>query len=219
MISSSSKKVWLLALLGCLVVVVITTLLLAPSGQQENVAADTTTPATSLEDHSHEYPGEFCGTPSPTEEEKASMQEVFIAWEQQRHGHHSPTLDSPNIFAVSIEEPYTVPVYMHVMAQDESTGIVNDAKIEAMMNALSAGYQGAGFTFELAGRETTFNADWFNCSDISLEVEKEFKTALKQGDTNSLNIYLCQVCPAKPCRLGFSTYPKDAGSLLDGAGA
>jgi len=86
----------------------------------------------------------------------------------------------------------TVPVYWHVIT-DGGQGNVTDTQIRNQIAVLNSGFAGssgganAGFTFTLAGISRDNNAVWY--ASRSAGAEHDFKTALKQGGDNALNVY------------------------------
>jgi hypothetical protein len=84
------------------------------------------------------------------------------------------------------------------------------------MSELNAGHQGTGFEFLLAATDTVFNETWYECSDASAQLQRQFKATLYKHGSNVLNVYLCNLCVAQPCKLGYSTFPEAAGKIMDG---
>jgi pregnancy-associated plasma protein-A len=104
----------------------------------------------------------------------------------------------------------TIPVYFHVVAasRNPADGWVSSKQvrdqIEVLNNTFAGGRGGAdtGFRFQLAGTTRTINADWFAQETFADEVE--MKSALKQGDATTLNIY----STSGGGFLGWAYYPK-----------
>jgi Pregnancy-associated plasma protein-A len=88
----------------------------------------------------------------------------------------------------------TIPVWVHVITPDGTTGNVSDALIDdqiAVLNNTYAGGEGGfntGFRFTLAGVDRTVNADWFNANPGG--AERAMKRALHTGGPETLNMYL-----------------------------
>ncbi len=86
----------------------------------------------------------------------------------------------------------TLPVYFHVITNGR-TGNVSKSTVKEQINVLNLSFGGfyggvnTGFRFELKGLDYTDNAAWFNQATFGDEVA--MKSALKRGDSTSVNIY------------------------------
>jgi hypothetical protein len=87
-----------------------------------------------------------------------------------------------------------IPVWVHVITPDGTTGNVSQALIEDQIDVLNntfAGGEGGantGFAFTLAGVDRTVNADWFYANPGGKE--RAMKRALYKPGNNVLNMYL-----------------------------
>jgi hypothetical protein len=144
-----------------------------------------------------------CGTISPTEEERAAMRATTAAWTDRR---------GPSVRQSTLN--YTVPVYVHVMAANLTTGVVNSTQIDTMIAFANSAFQKSGVPFylNLTGTDVTYNETYFNCQTAT---ERNYKAALKKGGSDTVNLYLCDLCPGSPCQMGFASYPTK-NSILDG---
>lgn len=109
----------------------------------------------------------------------------------------------------------TVPVYWHVMTNG-TAGKLTSAQINSQLTVLNNAYASSGFSFTLAGTETTTNSDWFSIAMPRNGGEprdaKAMKTALHKGSTNALNLYSTTFSDGT---LGYAQFP--GGNLtLDG---
>jgi hypothetical protein len=147
-----------------------------------------------------------CGTISPTEEEREAMRATHSAWEMAR---------GPLSRRTTVN--YTIPVYVHVLAANETTGVVNSTQIDTMLSFVNNVYQknGVPFYFNLTGTDVIYNETYFNCQTAR---ERDYKVPLKKGGSDTVNLYLCDLCPGSPCQMGYSTYPSAATSPFDGIG-
>ncbi|MFL5319653.1 MAG: zinc metalloprotease [Myxococcaceae bacterium] len=108
------------------------------------------------------------------------------------------------------------PVYVHVIRS--GTGIANgdvpDSQIASQISVLNAAYAGTGVQFTLAGTDRTTNATWYTMGP-GTQAEKDAKTALHKGGSNTLNLYLAN--PGGGL-LGWATFPFDytKSPLMDG---
>ncbi len=113
----------------------------------------------------------------------------------------------------------TVPVWVHVLTPDGTTGnvsqaIIND-QIGVLNNTFAGGEGGArtGFRFTLAGVDRTENADWYNAGING--AERAMKRALHRGGPETLNLYLATASDF----LGWAYLPKvvtQGNAFLDG---
>lgn len=98
----------------------------------------------------------------------------------------------------------TINVYFHVI-RDGQRGNVTNAQITAQMRVLNDAYAQGGWRFRLVRTTRTDNSAWFTAS-MGSAVERQMKTALRQGGADDLNIY-----SANPGGglLGWATFPFD----------
>lgn len=109
----------------------------------------------------------------------------------------------------------TIQTYVHVL-HDGAEGLVTEQMIKDQMDVLNAAYASRGFRFEMARSERgnpnpdyTNNAAWFRDDEIG------YKTALKEGSADDLNIYINN----GGGYLGYAYYPTVVGTpyeILDG---
>jgi hypothetical protein len=141
------------------------------------------------DDHSHNhrglvgYSGEpnnsnKCGTPDPTTEQRARMRAATIEWKAKQGPPGARQAKS-----------YTIKTWIHVLAKDATTGQMTQEEIDFMITSLNKYYTGSGLSFELAGSETIENESWYNCG---YDNELEFKAASRQGERDTLNIWVRQ---------------------------
>ncbi len=100
----------------------------------------------------------------------------------------------------------TIPVVFHVIAKSRTAagGWVTDKQIAEQIRVLNEAYAaaGTGFRFRLADTTRTINAEWYAMTSFAAETEA--KTALRQGDAKTLNIY----ANSGGGLLGWAYYPK-----------
>jgi Pregnancy-associated plasma protein-A len=102
----------------------------------------------------------------------------------------------------------TIPVYFHVFT-DGATGALTKQDLQTQINVLNSDYAGfeggayTGFSFKLAGADSTNNADWFHNLNPGTSIEREAKAATHVGDAHVLNIWTTD----GPSYLGFATFP------------
>jgi hypothetical protein len=107
----------------------------------------------------------------------------------------------------------TIPVYVHVIRSATGAGGVTATQIANQISVLNAAYSAAGFTFTLAGTDTTNNGTWYTCTGGSCETA--MKNALHKGSADDLNLYTNNMGGGL---LGWATFPWSYSSspLLDG---
>jgi hypothetical protein len=108
----------------------------------------------------------------------------------------------------SLTASRSVPVYFHVVTAG-AAGQVSRAALQKQIDVLDAAYKPAGFSFLLAGVDTTDNPGWFAKVAPGSREETAMKTALRKGGSNALNLYT-----ANPSGgiLGWATFPWDYAS-------
>jgi hypothetical protein len=113
----------------------------------------------------------------------------------------------------------TITTYVHVL-HDGNEGRLSPRAIRDQIDVLNGAYAAHGFRFELApgtpgnpNPDYTDNAVWFR--DATLSDEVAYKTALKEGSGDDLNIYTTSGAGF----LGYAYYPTIVGTdfqVLDG---
>ncbi len=106
----------------------------------------------------------------------------------------------------------TIPVYFHVIT-DGTKGKVSASQISQQVTVLNNAYASSGFSFSLAGTDTTVNSRWYTGLRSGSKAEKDMKKALRKGDMGDLNIYTANLGGSL---LGWATFPKTAYDTYDG---
>jgi hypothetical protein len=106
----------------------------------------------------------------------------------------------------------TVDVYMHIIT-DGTNGKLTTTQVANQISVLNAAYAPSGFTFRLAGTDTTTNASWYSGLTDGTSQERAMKTALRKGDMGDLNIYSADLGGGL---LGWATFPKARQDVMDG---
>lgn len=119
----------------------------------------------------------------------------------------APTSTTSAAFAAT-----TVNVYFHVIT-DGTNGKVSAQQINNQLAVLNTAYMNAGFSFTLAGTDTTVNSRWYTNLRSGSKAEKDMKRALRKGDMGDLNIYTAQLGGSL---LGWATFPKSTYDSYDG---
>ena len=105
----------------------------------------------------------------------------------------------------------TVNVYFHVIT-DGTNGKLTSSQISSQLSILNNAYAGSGFSFTLAGTDTTTNARWYDLRSGSRN-EKDMKRALRKGTMDDLNVYTANL---QGGLLGWATFPRSSYSYMDG---
>jgi hypothetical protein len=107
----------------------------------------------------------------------------------------------------------SIPVYVHIIRNSSGGGGVTSAQINSQINVLNAAYASAGYSFTLAGTDTTNNSTYYTCSGGTCETN--MKNALRKGTASALNLYTNNMGDGL---LGWATFPSSYKSSpkLDG---
>jgi hypothetical protein len=148
-----------------------------------------------------------CNSPPLTVRQRSSMMAVS-EWAKPR-GSTSSRQSSP---------VYTVPVIVHVLANQTHPNVVTKTKLETMIDAMNKDFQrsDASFIFDLQKITLTINDDWYNCTEDSNN--DEFKGALYESSDGlgTLNVYMCS--HLNSAFYGYGTRPGEAPGWRDGVG-
>ncbi len=110
----------------------------------------------------------------------------------------------------------TVDVYWHVITNGTS-GKLTTSQINSQLSVLNNAYASAGFSFRLAGTETTTNSDWYSIAFPASGAEpsdaKAMKNALHRGTKAALNLYSSTFSDGT---LGYAQFPSSGSLALDG---
>jgi hypothetical protein len=144
----------------------------------------------------------ICGTKSLSDVEIAADADRVVALKNRRGNAKAGSL-------------ITIKTYVHVL-HDGLEGRLSERTIRDQIAVLNAAYAARGFRFEMAASvpgnpnpDYTDNAAWFNDDEFA------YKTALKEGSGDDLNIYTNSGAGF----LGYAYYPAIVGSasaVLDG---
>ena len=106
----------------------------------------------------------------------------------------------------------TIPVYVHVIT-DGTNGKISATRINQQITVLNNAYASSGFTFALAGTDTTVNSQWYTNLRSGSRAEKQMKATLRKGDMGDPNIYTAKLGGSL---LGWATFPKSTYDSYDG---
>jgi hypothetical protein len=106
-----------------------------------------------------------------------------------------------------ITASHVVPVYWHIIKSSACTGGVTSQQINDSISVINAAYAPAGFSFSLAGTDTSCNDGWYTSTGGSTETA--MKTTLRKGGSNALNVYSNNMGGGL---LGWSTFPSSYAS-------
>jgi hypothetical protein len=133
--------------------------------------------------------GVRCGTPSPSPEEVARVQEALRPGIRQR--------------ALEAGETVVVPVAFHVVRRDDGSADVTEQMILDQMDVLNAAYLESGFQFTLESVDRTDNSAW-STHTPGTAAESNMKQALAVDPASTLNMYACDLGGGL---LGYATFP------------
>lgn len=106
-----------------------------------------------------------------------------------------------------------IPVYWHTITNSSGQGALSTQQINSQISVLNNAYASTGWSFTLAGSNTTANNSWYTCTGGTCE--SQMKNALRQGSADDLNIYANNMGGGL---LGWATFPSSYNSSpkLDG---
>lgn len=99
-------------------------------------------------------------------------------------------------------------VYVHVIRTSSGTGGPTTAQMNSQVSVLNAAYASTGWSFSVAGTNTTNNSSWYTAGYGS-SAETQMKNALRQGSADDLNIYYNNMGGGL---LGWATFPSSYNS-------
>ena len=107
----------------------------------------------------------------------------------------------------AVEQKVVVPIYWHVISQDDSLegGNIPDWQIVGSIDVLNQDYAGTGLQFELIDTDRVVNANWFNTVAPEEPSQTDMKYSLRKGNALTLNIYT--VGFSSEDLLGYATFP------------
>ncbi len=101
-----------------------------------------------------------------------------------------------------------VPVYVHRIHPSAGGGNATDQQVTDQISILNAAYGGSGFSFTLTLTTDTTNDAWYTATP-GTSAETAMKSALRQGGSNALNVYLNNMGGGL---LGWATFPSSYAS-------
>ena len=117
-----------------------------------------------------------CGTHTPNFADRLRAQKVLDGYTAV-HGE-----------SLREEQLITIPTIWHSIRKSDGSEGVSDQAILDAIAVLNGAYASSGFEFALQGNTTTDN-DSYYFAQIFTQAEFDMKSALRQGDASTLNIY------------------------------
>ena len=131
--------------------------------------------------------GARCMTPNADDDDIAEMSRIVENWTQQ---------------PVDLRfEVLKIPLYIHVMENEDGDGAVSDVQIKDQVDAMNAAF-GPDIQYVLQEKIVTVNNGWHRC-ELGKN-ERDMKNELRRGGSETLNIYLCEPIGGL---LGWATLP------------
>ncbi|WP_375768175.1 zinc metalloprotease [Archangium gephyra] len=96
----------------------------------------------------------------------------------------------------------SIPVYFHIIKSSAGGGGVTTTQINNQITVLNNAYAPSGFSFYLAGTDTTNNDSYYTCTGGTCETN--MKNALRKGTATALNFYTNNMGGGL---LGWATFP------------
>jgi hypothetical protein len=144
-----------------------------------------------------------CGTDDPSWHEKLAMAQAATDWKKASNNNNTKhrSLFTHNLADTNI----TIPVYFHILQYNQTIGTMKQSTItEGFLPTLNKAYAGTPFRFALESVHRIINPDYHNCTKGANE--QTFKEQLRLGDTDALNVYICNAYDAENVS-GWSYYP------------
>ena len=108
---------------------------------------------------------------------------------------------------------YTIPLYFHVIHKDDETNPISAERLQFYMDYLNDGYQDSVVRFDHQETTYNYNTEWATGARTS-SIEVDFKSQLRRGSMESLNVYVVHSLLPPPGELvllapwtGFSYLP------------
>ena len=134
-----------------------------------------------------------CGTRTPSDEEALAVQnEIYARTSKGGSGGGTTSVTGG-----------TIDVYFHVITSTSGQGALSSRDIGAQMTVLNDAYAAQGWSFRLAGTDTTANNEWY-AMGYGSQAEGAAKSALRRGTADDLNIYTANLGDNL---LGWATFP------------
>lgn len=180
----------------------------SPTGNHLRATTPKMTAQRQLEATTDALATEECGFVEPTNDEIKADQSRMRSWRIKRADTQADA-----------QFDYSMPVYAHVIQPSADQDIVPDSNVQTYMTYLNNAFSGISpFTFYLVEITRTVNSVWSNdCRNSTNEVA--YKSILKRGGKESLNIYLCNLVPNGPGKAllaGFTYSPSQNVGVKDG---
>lgn len=145
-----------------------------------------------------------CGTPEPNAKEAQFRENLFLALKSDKGRGNPNGGGGGDGGGGSTPTATTIDVYFHVIASASGAGDVSN-RVNQQMAVLSAGYGSTVFSFNLVATTYSENDSWYTAG-YGTAAEASMKSALRQGDAETLNIYANGMGGGL---LGWATFPSD----------
>lgn len=117
--------------------------------------------------------------------------------------------------------PVRIPVYVHVIREDDTTGNVSDAAIAQQLAVLNAGFAGTigpggentGFVFDLVDTDRSNRPDDY---PTRFDDDAELKQDLREGGHRALNVYITDIAPDGVSGVATTPDLPESNRALDG---
>jgi len=221
-VSGSLYCLWLLAMTVASAVVVSACDGLAASSSlrrgEEEIFVDNFSSSSS-------YQSLGCGTHDPSERVQLQMGISAVEWNKKRK--NDELQKRRNLFAGRrdlSDVSYVIQTKFHVVQKNrENVGEVTSTQIRnGYMSSLNEAFEQTPFRFELLGDVSVIvDRDLYECSYANERpLKRTFfsSTATNKLRKDVLNVYLCDTYAAQGT-YGFSSFPTQAGTIMDGVSA
>ena len=166
-----------------------------------------------IDDDDDDEAEDRCGFQDPTPEELAQDAERMQAWQRQNE-QTSRTFEfgtAGNVFL------YEIPVAFHILQPNMITNFVSFDRAREYIDYLNDAFtaSNAPFVFKVADITRTINASWGGQCGLP-DTEVAYKSALKQGGAETLNVYLCHVIGGTTTGFSYLPFQESDNFVKDG---
>jgi hypothetical protein len=119
-----------------------------------------------------------CGAEETSSEQRLVEAKLMSKWKTR---HYNRDLLQTN---------YEIPLYFHVIRDDDGNGDVSDSLLSRNLDYLNEGFAATAFSFRLVKTNRINSSTWNKCSYAN---NRDAKKAHNLGGVASVNIYFCDI--------------------------
>lgn len=119
-----------------------------------------------------------CGMGATSDEQRLEESKAMSSWKAK---HANRNLGETDI---------TIPVYFHVIRDDQGNGDVPDGMVYAYLQSLNDEFAGTAFSFRMISINRINNSEWHACTFSN---NREAKTVHNVPGKQNMNVYFCDI--------------------------